>query len=66
MDFSPKLLAAAERELALLSAGKDPVELDENEFDQELLQNAANELERIPSEEFRNLGQRDREEFRAG
>ena len=41
------MLAAAAEELALLSAGKDPVEPVENEFDQELLENAANELEMI-------------------
>ena len=31
------------------------MELDENEFDQELLENAANELDRIPSGKIQNL-----------
>ena len=48
MDFSPELLAAAERKLALLSLGNTLVEQNENEFDQEL-------FERIPPEEFQNL-----------
>ena len=55
MEFSPELLAAAEREFALLSAGIEPVKSDENEFDQELLQNAADDLQRFTPEEIQNL-----------
>ena len=55
MDFSPELLAAAAREFALLHAEQNPVESYENGFDQEFLQNAVNEFERIPPEEFQNL-----------
>ena len=44
MHLSPETLAAVERELAVLSAGKNLAEWNENEFDPEEFQNFLEQL----------------------